>query len=54
MDQNQKKEELPESSNVFKGLGFQKIDTSVRQSIAIVREAKQGRRQVVISLCLMS
>ena len=47
MDQNQKKEELPESSNVFKGLGFQKIDTSVRQSIAIVREAKEGRRQVL-------
>jgi replicative DNA helicase len=47
MDQNLKKEELPESSNVFKGLGFQKIDTSVRQSIAIVREAKEGRRQVL-------
>jgi len=47
MDQNQKKEELPENSNVFKGLGFQKIDTSVRQSIAIVREAKEGRRQVL-------
>jgi replicative DNA helicase len=47
MDQTQKKEELPENSNVFKGLGFQKIDTSVRQSIAIVREAKEGRRQVL-------
>jgi replicative DNA helicase len=46
MDQKQK-EELPESSKVFKGLGFQKIDTSVRQSIAIVREAKAGRRQVL-------
>ena len=47
MDQNQKKEELPENSSIFKGLGFQKIDTSVRQSIAIVREAKEGRRQVL-------
>ena len=47
MDQTQKKEQLPENSNVFKGLGFQKIDTSVRQSIAIVREAKEGRRQVL-------
>lgn len=47
MNQNQKKEEIPENSNIFKGLGFQKIDTSVRQSIAIVREAKEGRRQVL-------
>jgi len=47
MEQTQKKEESPENSNVFKGLGFQKIDTSVRQSIAIVREAKEGRRQVL-------
>tara|TARA_R110002012_G_scaffold2124_7_gene10163 strand:- start:11583 stop:12533 length:951 start_codon:yes stop_codon:yes gene_type:complete len=46
MDQNQN-EELLENSDVFKDLGFQKIDTSVRQSIAIVREAKAGRRQVL-------
>ena len=47
MEQQKTPEEIPENSSVFKDLGFQRIDTSVRQSIAIVREAKSGKRQVL-------
>ena len=35
------------SSNVFDVRGFQKIDKAVRQSIAVVKEAKLGKRDVL-------
>jgi replicative DNA helicase len=41
------KKELPDDYDVFKGRGFQKIDTAVRQSIAVVKEAKLGKRKVL-------
>jgi len=39
--------ELQENSNVFDVRGFQKIDKAVRQSIAVVKEAKLGKRDVL-------
>jgi replicative DNA helicase len=39
--------ESQESSNVFDVRGFQKIDKAVRQSIAVVKEAKLGKRDVL-------
>lgn len=38
--------EQPENSKIFKERGFQKIDSAVRQSISIVKEAKLGNREV--------
>ena len=42
-----KKPELTESYDTFKQRGFQKIDKAVKQSIAIVKEAKLGNRDVL-------
>jgi len=39
--------ESQESSSVFDVRGFQKIDKAVRQSIAVVKEAKLGKRDVL-------
>ena len=39
--------ESQENSNVFDVRGFQKIDKAVRQSIAVVKEAKLGKRDVL-------
>jgi len=46
MTQDQKTE-LSENSDVFKSRGFQKIDKAVNQSIAIVKQAKLGQRDVL-------
>ena len=46
MTQDQKTESS-ESSDVFKTRGFQKIDKAVNQSIAIVKQAKLGQRDVL-------
>ena len=35
------------SSNIFKEKGFQKIDKAVNQSVAIVKDAMQGKRDVL-------
>ena len=39
-------QELLEDFDVYKSRGFQKIDKAVKQSIAIVKEAKLGNRDV--------
>jgi len=41
------KKELPEDYDVYKSRGFQSIGTAVKQSIAVVREAKLGLRKVL-------
>ena len=46
MEQNQK-QELQESSDVFADRGFQRIDKAVKQSIVIVKQAKLGQRDVL-------
>ena len=46
MTQDQKTESS-ENSDVFKSRGFQKIDKAVNQSIAIVKQAKLGQRDVL-------
>ena len=46
MTQDQKTESS-ENSDVFKTRGFQKIDKAVNQSIAIVKQAKLGQRDVL-------
>ena len=46
MEQNQKTE-LQGSYDVFKSRGFQKIDKAVNQSIVMVKQAKQGQRDVL-------
>ena len=43
----EKKPELPENYDAFKTRGFQKIDKAVNQSIAIVKEARLGQRDVL-------
>jgi len=45
MEKNPQKEPL-EDSDIFKARGFQRIDRAVNQSIAIVKEAKLGNREV--------
>ena len=47
MQENKPKTELPESYDVFKTRGFQRIDKAVGQSIAIVKDAKLGKRDVL-------
>ena len=47
MEEAPKKAELQEDYDVFKTRGFQKIDKAVNQSIAIVKEAKLGKRDVL-------
>jgi replicative DNA helicase len=47
MEEAPKKVELQEDYDVFKTRGFQKIDKAVNQSIAIVKEAKLGKRDVL-------
>jgi len=39
-------EDKQDNSNVFKGRGFQRIDKAVNQSIAIVKDAMNGNRDV--------
>jgi len=39
-------EESQDNSNLFQGRGFQKIDKAVNQSIAIVKDAMNGKRDV--------
>ena len=46
MQENQKTESQ-DASDVFKDRGFQKIDKAVNQSIAIVKQAKLGKRNVL-------
>jgi len=46
MEEKTQDKELQENYDVFKSRGFQKIDKAVRQSIAIVKEAKLGNREV--------
>ena len=46
MTQDQKTESS-ENSDVFQSRGFQKIDKAVNQSIAIVKQAKLGQRDVL-------
>ena len=45
MEKKQENEQS-EDSKIFKERGFQKIDKAVSQSIAIVKEAKLGNREV--------
>ena len=47
MAEAQKKTESQEDYDVFKTRGFQKIDKAVNQSIAIVKQAKLGQRDVL-------
>ena len=46
MEKKTQEKELQDNFDVFKSRGFQKIDKAVRQSIAIVKEAKLGNREV--------
>jgi len=39
-------EDKQDNSNIFQGRGFQKIDKAVNQSIAIVKDAMNGKRDV--------
>ena len=39
-------EDKQDNSNLFQGRGFQKIDKAVNQSIAIVKDAMNGKRDV--------
>ena len=41
------KKESQEDSNVFQTRGFQRIDRAVNQSVAIVKQAKKGQRNVL-------
>ena len=45
--QNNQKTESQGSSDVFQTRGFQRIDKAVNQSIAIVKQAKLGKRNVL-------
>jgi len=47
MAEAQKKTESQEDYDVFKTRGFQRIDRAVNQSIAIVKQAKLGQRDVL-------
>ena len=48
MQKEQQRNNEPQgSSNVFKEKGFQKIDKAVNQSVVIVRDAMQGKRDVL-------
>tara|TARA_R100001510_G_scaffold47326_1_gene44611 strand:+ start:3231 stop:4178 length:948 start_codon:yes stop_codon:yes gene_type:complete len=43
----EKQKESQEGSSVFQTRGFQKIDKAVNQSVAVVKQAKQGQRNVL-------
>ena len=47
MKMENQKEESPENFDVYKSRGFQKIDKAVNQSIAVVKQAKLGQRNVL-------
>ena len=47
MQKEQRNNETQGSSNVFKEKGFQKIDKAVNQSVTIVKDAMQGKRDVL-------
>lgn len=47
MEITTKKTESPDDYDVFKSRGFQRIDKAVNQSIAIVKQAKMGQRDVL-------
>ena len=45
--QDNQKTVSQDGSDVFKTRGFQKIDKAVNQSIAVVKQAKLGQRNVL-------